>query len=164
MNDGLLARLLPDTNMAARLYGTVLVTSILATLDPDEDDALGMMAAVVVAATIFALTHAWAQSLAARADASTAEGRSTLLRALRHEWPMVEAAGPSALALLLAAFDVYSVDTGLWIAICVNIGLLFVWGAGLKQAAGGTGGWVLLSGLWTVMLGVVLVILKLIVH
>jgi hypothetical protein len=164
MNDGWLARLLPDRNMAARLYGTVLVTSILATLDSGEQEAIWMMAAVVVAAMIFAVTHAWAQSLAARADVGTREGRETLLRALRHEWPMVESAGPAAIALLLAVLGVFSTDTALWIAICVNIVLLFVWGAGLKQAAGGTGGWILLSGLWTVTLGVVLVILKLLVH
>lgn len=164
MNDGWLARLLPDSNMAARLYGTVLVTSILATFDSDEQEAVWMMAAIVVASTIFAITHAWAQSLAARADVSTREGRETLRAALRHEWPMVESAGPGAISLLLAALGAYSADTGVWIAIGVNIALLFFWGAGLKQAAGGTGAWIVLSGLWTVTLGVVLVILKLLVH
>jgi hypothetical protein len=164
MNDGWLARLLPDSNMAARLYGTVLVTSILATFDAEEQEAVWMMAAVVVAAAIFAITHAWAQSLAARADIGTRDGRETLLAALRHEWPMVESAGPAALFLLLAALGAYSPDTGIWIAILVNIALLFVWGAGLKQAAGGTGGWIVLSGLWSVTLGVVLVILKLLIH
>lgn len=164
MNDGWLTRLLPDSNMAARLYGTVLVTSILATFDAEEQEAIWMMAAVVVAAAIFAITHAWAQSLAARADVSTREGRGTLRKALRHEWPMVESAGPAALFLVLAEVGIWSADTALWIAIGVNIALLFVWGAGLKQAAGGTGWWIVLSGLWTVTLGVVLVILKLLVH
>ena len=40
----------------------------------------------------------------------------------------------------------------------------FLWGAALKEAAGGTGIWLVLSGLWTVTLGAVLIILKLVVH
>lgn len=164
LGDGSLARLLPKGNMAARLYGTVLITSILATLDPDEEDAVFMMVAIVVAAAIFALTHAWANSLAARANVSRKEGRRGLVLAFRHEFPMVEAAGPSVIALLLAALSVYSLDTGLWVAIGANLVLLFLWGAALKEAAGGRGIWLLLSGLWTLILGVVLVVLKLIVH
>ena len=65
---------------------------------------------------------------------------------------------------LPAALDVYSVGTALWIAVLVNVALLFIWGAGLRQLAGGTGLQVLGGGLASASLGLVLVAPKVLVH
>ena len=52
---------------------------------------------------------------------------------------IVEAALPATLVLLLAAARcLYSIETALWIAVLLNVGLLFTWGVGLRQLAGGT--------------------------
>ena len=71
---------------------------------------------------------------------------------------------PAVAVLLLAAFDVYSVATALWIAVLLNVGLLFVWGAGMRQVGGGTAVQVLAAGTASASLGLVLVLLKVLVH
>jgi membrane protease YdiL (CAAX protease family) len=122
------------------------------------------MAALAVTALVFALAHAWSTALARCAVDREVPGIRHLLDGLRHEWPMVEAVVPALLAVGLAALGLYSRDTGLWIAIIANTVLLFVWGGILRQRAGGTTIQFLTAGLTTAMLGLVLVLLKAIVH
>jgi hypothetical protein len=76
----------------------------------------------------------------------------------------VEAALPAVLMLLLAGVNVYSTETALWIAVLVNVGLLFIWGAGLRQLSGGTSAQVLGAGLASTSLGLALIALKVLVH
>lgn len=158
-----LPRLLSRRNPAASLYGNVLVTSVLAAL-ASVDRALEMMATVGITAVVFALAHAWAHALAESATGQMPVGVRTLLGALRHEWPMAKAAGPALVALFLATLGVYSAKTGLWIAVWVNILLLFVWGAALRQRAGGTHLQAMAAGLASLALGLTLAGLKLLVH
>ena len=76
----------------------------------------------------------------------------------------MQAALPAAVVLLLAVLDVYSVATALWIAVLANVALLFIWGVGLRQLAGGRGLEVLGAGFASASLGLVLVALKVFVH
>jgi hypothetical protein len=158
------ARLLPEGNLAGRLYGTVLVTSVLATLGASEERVGFMIAAVHVTALVFALAHAWAHALDATAATRAPVDRRALARALGREWPIVQSALPATVALALAAAGVYSVDAGLWVAVIVNVCLLFVWGAGLRELAAGTALQILAAGLSSASLGLVLVLLKVLVH
>jgi hypothetical protein len=157
-------RLLPRQNLAASVYGTILVSSVIVGLAGTSLAAGEMMAAVAVTAFVFVLAHAWATSLARSGEDRRAMSAGHLLDGLRHEWPMVEAVAPTLLALALAAFGAYSVKTGLWIAIIANTALLFVWGAILRHQAGGTPAQFLAAGLTTAMLGLVLVALKTLLH
>jgi hypothetical protein len=158
-----LARLIPAGNLAGTLYGTVLVTSVLAAVAGTEKVGY-VIAAVLVTAFVFALAHAWAQALARSGGARAPLERDALLRSIGHEFPIVRAALPATVVLLPAAFDVYSVETALWIAVLLNVALLFTWGAGLRQLAGGTGLQVLIAGLASASLGLVLAGLKVLVH
>jgi hypothetical protein len=159
----LLAQLLPGRNLAGSLYGTVLVTSVLVAFS-GSDRAGPIIAGVLVTTIVFALAHAWAQAL----GRSGAEGKPLDRHVLRHEvgneWAMVEAALPATAVLLLAAFGLYTAETGLWIAVLLNVGLLFVWGVGLRRLSGGTGLQALGAGLASTTLGLVLVVLKILVH
>ena len=159
----LFAKLVPDGNLAGSLYGTVLVTSVLATFEGSEPAGL-IIAAVLVTTLIFELAHAWAHALAHSGAARSPLDRHTLGRSIRHELSIVEAALPAALVLLLAGLDVYSTETALWIAVLVNVGLLFTWGAGLRQLSGGTSVQALGAGLASTSLGLVLIVLKVFVH
>jgi hypothetical protein len=158
-----LARLLPRGNLEGSLYGLILVTSVMATLEQDEERVGLMIAVLVVTALVFALAHAWAHALDTAAKARRPLDRHTLVGGLRHEWPIVQAALPASIVLALAASDLYTVATGLWIASGVNVGLLFVWGAALRDIAGGTLGQALLAGLSSASLGLLLVLLKIVV-
>jgi hypothetical protein len=158
-----LARLLPRGNLAGSLYGLVLVTSVMATLEQDEERVGLMIAALVTTALVFALAHAWAHALDAAAKARRPLDRHMLAAGVRHEWPIVQAAFPASIVLALAASDLYTVATGLWIATGINVGSMFVWGAVLRDLAGGTLGQALLAGLSSASLGLLLVLLKIVV-
>ena len=158
------SRLLPQENLAASVYGTILVSSVIVGLAQTDFSAPTMMAVVAVTALVFALAHAWATALARSAEDRQALSTGHLLDGIRHEWPMVEAVGPALLALALAVVGVYSAKTGLWAAIIANTVLLFVWGAVLRHRAGGTAVQCLAAGLTTASLGLMLVLLKALLH
>jgi hypothetical protein len=156
------ARVLPRGNLAGSLYGLILVTSVIVTLSGQSVERMGV--ALVVTSAVFALAHAWAHALAEAAAKDAAVDRHHLGVSLAREWPIVEAALPAAILLALAAAGLYSPDTALWIAAGVNVVLLFAWGAGLRELAGGTLAQVLAAGMSTASLGLVLVALKVLVH
>ena len=90
--------------------------------------------------------------------------RHAFRHAFGHEWAIVEAALPATAVLLLAALGLYTAETGLWSAVLLNVGLLFVWGIGLRRLSGGTALQALGTGLASATLGLVLVLLKILVH
>jgi hypothetical protein len=142
----------------------VLVTSLLVTYGGHEERVGYIIAAVVVTALVFALAHAWAGALEETAATRTPVHVRALARSFAHEWPLVQSAVPATIALALAGLDVYSVETGLWVAVGINVCLLFAWGAGLRELAGGTPLRVLGAGLASAALGLLLVVLKVLVH
>jgi hypothetical protein len=158
-----LRSLLPRENLAATLYGTVLATSVIATLPGAERPAI-VIAALLVTAIVFALAHAWAEVLARSAKNRTAVTRAAIAAGIKHEWPMVEAALPASAVVALALVDVYEIETALWIATGVNVALLFVWGAVVRRIAGGTAWIALRAGLAAGSLGLMLAALKWLIH
>ncbi len=158
-----LARLLPHGHLAGSIYGLILVTSVLATLEQNEERVGLMIAALLITSGVFALAHAWAHALAAAAREHVPVDRHVLARGIRHEWPIVQAALPASIVLALAVSDLYTVGTALWIATGLNVGLLFVWGVVLREDAGGTRAQALLAGFAGAALGLLLVLLKVIV-
>jgi hypothetical protein len=157
------ARLIPGDNLAGSLYGTVLVTSVLVAFSASERVGY-VIAGVLVTTFVFALAHAWAHALARSGEARVPLDRHALRHSFRHEWSIVEATLPATVVLLLTALDVWSLETGLWIAVLVNVGLLFIWGLGLRQLSGGRPLEMLGAGLASAGLGLMLVLLKVFVH
>ncbi len=158
-----LARLLPSGNLAGSLYGIVLVTSVLVTF-AGTDEVGYVLAGAIVTAIVFALAHAWAHALARSEEERAPIDRHALLHSLRQEWTIVEAAFPATVVLALAALGLYSPATGLWIAVLLNVALMFVWGAVVRRLAGGSTLQTAAAGLASASLGLVLVVLKIIVH
>jgi hypothetical protein len=158
-----LRALLPRENLAATLYGTVLATSVIATLPGAEGPAI-VIAALLVTAIVFALAHAWAHVLARSAKNRVPVTRAAVAAGVKHEWPMVEAALPASAVVALALVDVYTIGTALWIATGVNVALLFVWGAVVRRIAGGTPWIALRAGLVAGSLGLALAALKWLIH
>jgi hypothetical protein len=156
------ARVVPRDNLAGSLYGLILVTSVIVTLGGKEVELLAV--ALVVTSVVFALAHAWAHALGEAATEHHAVDRHRFKRSLTHEWAIVQAALPSAVLVALAALGLYSTDTALWVALGVNVVLLFLWGAGLRELAGGTLAQMLGAGASTASLGLILVLLKVLVH
>jgi hypothetical protein len=159
-----LRRLLPRRNLAASVYGTVLVSSVIVGLGRTGFTAGQMMVTVAVTAIVFALAHAWSHALARSASDRKALAVDHVLDAVRHEWPMVTAVAPALVALTFAAAGSYSTKAGLWIAMIANTVLLFCWGAVLRHRAEGSAFEWFMAGLTTATLGLVLVALKALVH
>jgi hypothetical protein len=157
-------RLLPEGDIAAGLYGTVLVGSVLVGLADEEESAEEVIAAVVVTAFVFALAHAWAIGLAQSSALGSPFGMRVWAAGIRHEWPMVQAAFPASAALFLATVGVYSVETGVDVAFWLNVAVLFGWAAILRRSTGGTLSQALRAGLGGAALGLLLVLLKVVVH
>ena len=157
------ARLLPRGNVTGSLYGIVLVTSILVTFASSEKIGY-VIAGTIVTAVVFALAHAWAHALGDTLATRAPVDRHALMHSLRRESAIVEAAAPATIVLILAALGVYSAATGLWIAVLLNVCLMFIWGAGLRELSGGRRLQMLGAGLASASLGFLLVLLKLLVH
>jgi hypothetical protein len=156
--------LLPTRNLAASVYGTILVSSVIVGLAQTNLTATQMMVAVAVTALVFGLAHAWSTALARSASDREALAFDHLAEGVRHELPMVTAVLPTLVALSLAALDAYSPKTGLWVAIIANTALLFCWGAILRHQAEGTALQWLMAGLTTATLGLMLIALKALIH
>ena len=156
--------MLPRRNLAASVYGTVLVSSVIVGLGQTGFAAGQMMVAVTVTAVVFALAHAWSNALARSASDRSALAVDHVLDAVRHEWPMVTAVAPTLVALALAAAGSYSAKSGLWIAMIANTVLLFCWGAILRHRAGSSASEWFMAGLTTAALGLMLIALKALVH
>jgi hypothetical protein len=155
---------MPRQNVAASVYGTVLVSSVIVGLDEAEESTGSMIAIVVVTGVVFALAHGWSNAIGRSAELGQPLRLEVLKQSITQEWPMAQAVGPSVVALVLAGVGVYSTNTGLWAAIIANIVLLFAWGAVLSELANGTPVQIVVGGLETSTLGLVLVALKALVH
>jgi hypothetical protein len=160
---GRLRRLLPRENLAATLYGTVLATSVIATL-PGAEGPWIVIAALLVTAIVFALAHAYAHVLAHSAKEGVPVTRANVGAGVKHEWPMVEAALPASAVVALVLLDVYEIGTALWIATGLNVALLAVWGAVVRRVSGGSAWISARAGLAAGSLGLVLAGLKWLIH
>jgi hypothetical protein len=160
---GRLRRLLPRENLAATLYGTVLATSVIATL-PGAEGPWIVIAALLVTAIVFALAHAYAHVLARSAKEGVPVTRADVAAGVKHEWPMVEAALPASAVVALVLLDVYEIGTALWIATGLNVALLAVWGAVVRRVIGGSAWISARAGLAAGSLGLVLAGLKWLIH
>jgi hypothetical protein len=129
-----------DTHAVARtIYGTILITALVAGLSEDEDiDAWRILVSVTATATVFWIAHVYAEVLSQRLAAGRSLAWREIARALDDEAPMLMAGIPAALALALAALGFYTTDTGVTLAIGFGVAALFAYGIvlGRREKAG----------------------------
>ena len=155
------ARFLPGGDLAGSIYGIILVSALLVTYQDNAHSAGEVIAWLLVTTFVFASAHAWSKTLA---DSAGVDRVRRLRGEIRHEWPIVQAAVPSCVIVGLASLDAWGLADGIWAAICLNVGLLFVWGAALRNIEGGTRLQTFLAGLASAGFGLVFVLLKVFVH
>jgi hypothetical protein len=156
-------------NPARAIYGTILVMAVITALSHDGSVTSAQLIAGVLATTlVFWIAHVYAEVLGRRV---AGEGESDdrprwahVVAAARGEWPLVEAALLPVLCLLVGVVGL--VETGTAVAIAIGAGVveLFAYGiaAGrrLKLSLGGT----VTVGVINGALGLVIVLLKVLVH
>jgi len=150
-------------NLAASVYCTILVSSVIVGLAQTNLSAGVMMAAVAVTALVFALAHAWSMALASSAEDRQALSAAHVFDGIRHEWPMVEAVGPALLALVPAALGVYSANAAMGRDRRQH-GPVVRMGHDPAPPSAGTPAQLVAAGLTTASLGLVLVLLKALLH
>ena len=150
---------------ASGIYGTILVTAVIAgvSADPNLDVWRGSVV-VLVTALVFWLAHIYANLLALhhvqRRHSSWAQARE----GARQEWPLIQAGVlPILILLVLGATGITGRDTAFSVAAWSGVVVLFIWGIVLARREGlgilGT----FLSATFSAALGAVVIILKLIV-
>ncbi|MGZ8688589.1 MAG: hypothetical protein ACXWZP_09200 [Gaiellaceae bacterium] len=114
-------------NLAGGIYGTILVTSIIAAADSSDAiwQSLGIVEVTVV---VFWLAHVYAHALAWSLDSHQQFSRRGLRPIARKEWPLLQAAVVPSLALLAGGFGLIGTQTAYWIAIGYGVVMLISWG------------------------------------
>lgn len=114
-------------NLAGAIYGTILVTSIIAAAD--SSDAIWQSLGIVeVTVAVFWLAHVYAHALAWSLDGNEKFSRRGLRPIARKEWPLLQAAVVPSLALLAGGFGLIATQTAYWIAIGYGVVMLISWG------------------------------------
>ena len=150
---------------APAIYGQILATAVVATLSEDPDYAVtDVLTAVIVTTIVFWLAHVYAESTARRLTMDRNIRIDEIGVVAREEGTMVLAAIPTVLVLSLAAFEAFSrnlaLDLALGLGIAELVGLGFVIARRSRFRFWGTVGSVLL----TASFGVVIVMMKVAVH
>jgi hypothetical protein len=114
-------------NLAGGIYGTILVTSIVAATD--ERDLIWRSEAILVVTTlVFWLAHVYANALASSLDERTKFSGGAIRRAATHEWPLLQAGVVPSLALAAGGIGLVATRTAYWIAIGFGVVMLVWWG------------------------------------
>jgi hypothetical protein len=161
------ARTWPDRviDLSGSAYGTILASSLLAALSYKErGDAWVMIGALLATELVFALAHVLSTLLGGGRVRGRLPGLADVRRALRFEWPVLQAAWPAIILLLGAGVGLFGIDTAVTIALVVNAAILFVWGVAVAGVHGATPALMLAVGALSCGLGAALVLLKLALH
>ena len=155
-----------DTHAVARtIYGTILITALVAGLsESDEIDAWKILVSVTATAVIFWAAHVYAEILSQRLAAGRSLSWAETSRAMGEELPMIEAGIPAALALGLAALGFYSTETGVTLAIGFGVASLFAYGVVLGHRERATRMQTFVGACVNGTFGLVIVALKAFVH
>ena len=155
-----------DTHTVARtIYGTILVTALVAGLSEDESiDAWRILVSVTGTTLVFWAAHVYAELLSRRLSARRSLSWAEMRESMGEELPMVQAGIPAALALGLAALGFYSTDTGVTLAIGFGVASLFAYGVVLGHREGANRLQTLSIACVNGAFGLVIVALKAFIH
>jgi hypothetical protein len=155
----------PSQHVARAIYGQILVTSVVAALSEDKAaSAREILGGVVITTLVFWLAHVYSAAAAAQLGHRHHLSWPELRGEMRSEWPIVEAAFPTAAILALGWTGVLSTDAATNLAIGVGVTGLIGLGFQIGRRSGltrlGTALAVALSGAF----GIAIVALKVLVH
>jgi positive regulator of sigma E activity len=152
-------------HFAGAIYGTILVTALVAGLSEDEDyDAAEILVSVVATAIVFWLAHVYARALADRLGGDRRPAREITRSALAAEWPLMQSAALPCAALLLGVAGVWSRNVAVTVAISLGVASLFAFGfLFARRLHRGLGGAVV-TGAVNALAGVTIVVLKILIH
>ena len=143
---------------ASAVYGSLLVTALVAAQARSDAVPEFIAATLVVGVGVFWLTEVWTELIAIRTRGPIARGDA--LAAARAELPMLSAAVVPTLLLLSASFGITTPDQATSLAMAAGIVQLFFWGLVVGLAMRRGWGPALVVALVDVGLGLIIVALK----
>ncbi len=145
--------------MFGGVYGTVLASALLAALDQKGEEYTPFYDAswVLVTAATAGLAHGYSHHMASH-HGSARHRWLLLAQALRNEWPVIAAALPTVLLLIVAGlvgWDSYGVTA---VGLGVNTALLYAWGSLVALRVGYRLGSALLIGMADAAIGLAIIV------
>ncbi|MFF8269302.1 hypothetical protein ACF059_18195 [Streptomyces sp. NPDC016562] len=146
--------------MFAGVYGTVLASGLLAALDQAGEEYTPFYDAswVLVTAATAGLAHGYAHHMASHQRGSVGHRWRLLARALWVEWPMIAAALPTVLLLVIAGLAGWGSDAVTAVGLGLNTALLFAWGSFVAVRVGHRLRSALLIGLADATIGLAIIV------
>jgi hypothetical protein len=115
--------------LTGAIYGQILVTAIVATLSEEESiSASDILVGVVVTMLVFWLAHVYARAEAMRLTRTEGLTVREVAGIAAEEWPMVQAAIPAVVFLVLGWAGVLSRDMAIDLAVAAGVVALAGWG------------------------------------
>jgi hypothetical protein len=151
-------------NLAAAVYGSILAAAVVASLDAGDVSEGGMTVSLGGTMLVFWSAHVWSEGITDRMHDPRPYTWRRVRAAAAWHWPMVQAAFGPLLALVLADVGAWSRDTAVTVALAVCVAQLLGWGVAVGWRTFGSWPAALLSGAVDGLLGVVLIVLKALVH
>jgi hypothetical protein len=146
------------SNLTSAVYGSVLAASVVVGSGGSQG---GWELAIILLVTgfVFWLAHVYAETVASIHGGWQFRA---ILSGLRHEWPLMFAAVPPAIAAATSSiFDNLSPSDGAWLALGVAVAEQQAWALAAVRRAGLRGADVTRTMLLNIALGAVIVALKL---
>jgi hypothetical protein len=150
--------------IAGAIYGTILASTVVASLGHDPEKLAHSVAIVLTTSLVFWAAHVYSLMVAGRMVAGRKLTRPEVRAIAANEWPMLQSSVWVVLPLLLGVFGIISRDSAAVIALLVGIAALFVYGIllGVREGRGR------ISILWNALVvgsfGVLILLLKFLVH
>lgn len=152
-------------SLASAIYGLVVVVSLLAVYGNDTSKSLGQTAGgIVVTAIVFWVAHVYTALVEHRRERGHRANLAEIRATAREDLPLVTSTLVPVLVLIVGATGLIERDTAVTLATIFCLTELFLVGALLEREEGGSAREVLVSGLITVSFGLVVILLKALIH
>jgi hypothetical protein len=151
-------------DLAGAIYGLILATSVIAVSRQYTHDAGVTAITVVVTASVFWLAHVYAGVLASGLQLRHMPRWDEVRHIFDEQWPLVQAGILPTAILVLGPVGILEDDTAQTAAIAACLVELGAIGLLVARAAGARGILVAVSGAISLSFGVVVIVLKILVH
>lgn len=152
------------TNYAGAMYGAIVAMSVIVTTSYDTDLDSGRIAFwTVLTTSVFWLAHVYMRVVAA-GFARPRKSFGVARRAMKFEWPMVQAALIPAAVLMLGSLNVVSYDNSIDLALWAGVAVLFGSGILVGKRDGLDTRKCIIVGVINAMIGLLIVAMKIFIH
>ncbi|MGX1884926.1 hypothetical protein [Streptomyces sp. NPDC055287] len=152
----------PHTDYTGGVYGSMLAASVVVGAGTlGSFPRLELVLLLLLTGVVFWIAHVHAQLFGARLAQHSLD-RRTLLNVCRHEWPIVKAAVPPAVAVAVSPLLGLDVQGGLWLALSVAVAGQVGWSAAGARRAGGSWRLVAATASVNLLLGLLIILFKIV--